>query len=146
VSRKKDKGEECGGSIASEVEDVYGEAREYDLMVSFNNSLGISQQQTADSNSGPVISGSNLLGSRESRNENLTYMYSLDDGLASPNSLSQQGMSPMSNQLQNQIPRWADGEVPSSQIRMDIVAPPGKLGIIIDTCSEGTPGLSLLLF
>jgi hypothetical protein len=56
----------------------------------------------------------------------ITYKYSLDDGFASPESiLSRKNLSPLS--------------IGSPVIRklFDIIAPPGKLGIIIDTCSEG---------
>jgi len=94
--------------------------------------------------------GTNNGGSGESQLENLTYMYSLEDALASPNSnltppsaenVVSPAMSNMSltDQMQHQMTQWIDGEPISTRnrISIDIVAPPGKLGIIIDTCSEG---------
>lgn len=79
--------------------------------------------------------------SGESKNDQLTYMYSLDDGLASPSSLlSQAAGSPltMSGNMKQQM-SWIDeaGPIPPNRIRVDVKCPPGKLGIIIDTCSEG---------
>ena len=123
VGGKKEEGEEYGSSIASETEDVF------DLM------FDISQEQATNKNGDPITSGSNIGRSQESRNENLTYAYSLEDGLASPSSLSQQSISP--NQLRNQITTRSSGEVSCSRRRIEIVAPSGKLGIIIDTCSKG---------
>jgi len=73
--------------------------------------------------------------SGESRNDHMTYVYSLDDGLASPSSLLSQNVSPLSmaGKMQSQ-----EAELqPQKRIRVDITAPSGKLGIIIDTCSEG---------
>ena len=79
------------------------------------------------------------------KNDNLTYAYSLEDGIMSPNSLSQAspanfGASPSSYgssgvRRQRSTQQWTDG-VPL-RIRRDAVAPPGKLGIIIDTSSQG---------
>jgi hypothetical protein len=76
------------------------------------------------------------------KNEQLTYMYSLDDGLATPSSIaSRVAGSPLSaaEGMQHPLAQWGDDDepVPSNRIRVDIIAPPGKLGIIIDTCSEG---------
>ncbi len=64
----------------------------------------------------------------------ITYKYSLEDGLASPESIvSQKPFSPMN------LLDWMKGEEPLSRNRkkVNMLAPPGKLGIIIDTCSEG---------
>jgi len=92
------------------------------------------------------------------RNDNLTYAYSLEDGIVSPNSLSQT-VSPVnfgsssgnfrssprnyvtspasyrSSRGRRPTSKWDDG-VPI-RIRRDAIAPPGKLGIIIDTSSQG---------
>ena len=64
----------------------------------------------------------------------ITYKYSLEDGLASPESIvSQKPFSPMN------LLDWMKGEEPlsSNRKKLNMLAPPGKLGIIIDTCSEG---------
>jgi hypothetical protein len=64
----------------------------------------------------------------------ITYKYSLEDGLASPESIvSQKPFSPMN------LLDWMKGEEPlsSNRKKVNMLAPPGKLGIIIDTCSEG---------
>ncbi len=70
------------------------------------------------------------------KNEQLTYMYSLDDGLATPTSIASIAadsvLSAADNNMGQQVIEWTD-----NRIRLDIIAPPGKLGIIIDTCSEG---------
>lgn len=75
------------------------------------------------------------------KNEQLTYMYSLDDGLATPSSIaSHSAGSPLSaaEKMQQTAQCCHDEELAqTNRIRVDIVAPPGKLGIIIDTCSEG---------
>jgi hypothetical protein len=76
------------------------------------------------------------------KNEQLTYMYSLDDGLATPSSIASHAAgSPSSaaDRMQKPLAQWSGDEeqVPTNRIQVDIVAPPGKLGIIIDTCSEG---------
>lgn len=75
------------------------------------------------------------------KNEQLTYMYSLDDGLATPSSIaSHSAGSPLSAaEEMQQTTQWCRDEelAQTNRIRVDIVAPPGKLGIIIDTCSEG---------
>lgn len=150
-----------GSSVASEFEDVYNDSL-FGIARQQQTTDNEQQQRTKHSFSiethtptrgvigeadtfpsvsgGPVNAGSGTGGgSGESRNENLTYMYSLDDGLASPHSLSQPASSPgsmsLTDQLQRQMTQWIDDT--SHRIRMDIVAPPGKLGIIIDTCGEG---------
>ena len=70
------------------------------------------------------------------KNDNLTYAYSLDDGLISPTSLSNTGSpSSVSARRHRSRPQWDDA-LPM-RIRRDVVAPPGKLGIIIDTSSQG---------
>ncbi len=64
----------------------------------------------------------------------ITYKYSLEDGLASPESiLSKKPFSPLN------LLDWMKGEEPlsSNRKKVNMLAPPGKLGIIIDTCSEG---------
>ena len=58
------------------------------------------------------------------RNDALTYAYSLENGIESPNSLTS-----------IQKPSW--GEEAPIKIRRVVLAPPGKLGIIIDTSSQG---------
>jgi hypothetical protein len=72
----------------------------------------------------------------ETRGE-ITYKYSLDDGLASPESiLSLKSLGSASQKVMD----WIMGEEPqliNNQQSVNIVAPPGKLGIIVDTCSEG---------
>ncbi len=80
----------------------------------------------------------------EAKHDVLTYAYSLDDAI-SPNSLSQgatptsygKGATPSRNKgrSKKQQKKWDDG-VPI-RIRRDVQAPPGKLGIIIDTSSQG---------
>ena len=69
------------------------------------------------------------------KNEQLTYMYSLDDGLATPTSiasLAADSILSAADKMGQLVTEWTD-----NRIRLDIIAPPGKLGIIIDTCSEG---------
>ena len=80
----------------------------------------------------------------EAKHDVLTYAYSLDDAI-SPNSLSQgatptsygKGATPSRNKgrSKKQQKKWDDG-VPL-RIKRDVQAPPGKLGIIIDTSSQG---------
>ncbi len=64
----------------------------------------------------------------------ITYKYSLEDGLVSPESIvSHKPFSPM-----NVLDLMKGKELLSSNRRkVNVIAPPGKLGIIIDTCSEG---------
>lgn len=78
--------------------------------------------------------------------ETLTYMYSLEDGLQSPQSLLSHNIATptsLTDELQRHMTNFIDGAkslAPAplpNRIRKDIYAPPGKLGIIIDTCSEG---------
>ncbi len=76
------------------------------------------------------------------KNEQLTYAYSLDDGIATPSSIATHVVgSPLNatDKMKQPLVQWSDDTevAPSNRIRVDIVAPPGKLGIIIDTCSEG---------
>ena len=65
-------------------------------------------------------------------NEQGSYMYSLEDGLATPMSRQSQQLGTPTNTSQDCI----NGN-DSQRIIIDIFAPKGKLGIIIDTCSEG---------
>ncbi|KAL3802056.1 hypothetical protein HJC23_010812 [Cyclotella cryptica] len=58
------------------------------------------------------------------RNDNLTYAFSLENGIDSPNSL-----------VSVSKPGWEEGTPP--RVRREVIAPPGKLGIIIDTSSKG---------
>ena len=67
-----------------------------------------------------------------STNEQGSYMYSLEDGLATPMSQQPQQLGTFTNPIQS----WIGGN-DSQRIEIDIFAPKGKLGIIIDTCSEG---------
>ena len=76
------------------------------------------------------------------KNEQLTYMYSLDDGLATPSSIASHAAGSPSSAADNMktpLAQWSGDEeqAPTNRIQVGIVAPPGKLGIIIDTCSEG---------
>ena len=61
--------------------------------------------------------------SAQRHDSNLSYAYSLDDAVDSPNSLISPSKSPF-----NESPM---------RVQREIVAPPGKLGIIIDTSSQG---------
>ena len=64
----------------------------------------------------------------------ITYKYSLEDGLVSPETIiSHKPFSPM-----NVLDLMKGEELMSSnRKKVNVIAPPGKLGIIIDTCSEG---------
>ena len=64
----------------------------------------------------------------------LSYKYSLDEGLASPESL----LSPLSATGQKVVD-WINCKefTQGNRTEVHITAPPGKLGIIIDTCPEG---------
>jgi hypothetical protein len=64
----------------------------------------------------------------------LSYKYSLDEGLASPESI----VSPLSATGQKVID-WINCKefTQVNRTKYHIMAPPGKLGIIIDTCPEG---------
>ncbi|KAL7551692.1 hypothetical protein ACHAWF_015373, partial [Thalassiosira exigua] len=112
----------------------------------YNTSLsqGVMRPQPSDVDG----AGDGVAGTGESQNEKLTYMYSLDDGLASPTSLNSQGITPSSQTGQMQPHFAEDSRTPedsseadatdvSRRIKKVIYAPPGKLGIIIDTCSDG---------
>ena len=61
--------------------------------------------------------------SAQRHDSNLSYAYSLEDAVDSPNSLISPTKSPF-----NESPM---------RVKREIVAPPGKLGIIIDTSSQG---------
>lgn len=64
----------------------------------------------------------------------LSYKYSLDEGLASPESI----VSPLSATGQKVVD-WINCKefTQDNRAKFHIMAPPGKLGIIIDTCPEG---------
>ena len=64
----------------------------------------------------------------------LSYKYSLDEGLASPESI----LSPLSATGQKVVD-WINCKefTQGNRTEVHIIAPPGKLGIIIDTCPEG---------
>jgi hypothetical protein len=70
--------------------------------------------------------------------QNISYLYSLDDGLATPRSFfSPSPRSSPTNQLQHQISQWTDSSAKPNRITKEIDAPPGKLGIFIDQSAEG---------
>ena len=64
----------------------------------------------------------------------IAYKYSLEDGLVSPETIvSHKPFSPM-----NVLDLMKGEELLSTnRKKVNVIAPPGKLGIIIDTCSEG---------
>lgn len=62
----------------------------------------------------------------------LSYKYSLDEGLASPESI----LSSLSATGQKVV-EWINCKEFTQGNRTEVLAPPGKLGIIIDTCPEG---------
>lgn len=64
----------------------------------------------------------------------LSYKYSLDEGLASPESI----VSPLSATGQKVVD-WINCKefTQANKAKFHMMAPPGKLGIIIDTCPEG---------
>lgn len=110
------------------------------------------QLQIADTEETPFADITPLNGrSGDSRNDQLTYVYSLDDGLPSPSSLlsppagspvySTAGDSASNTSRESVKASWSLEDVaplPSAgRMRVDIVAPAGKLGLIIDTCADG---------
>ena len=141
-----------GGEDASEIsQDVYNDSLTRTKTQSFSSETYPSVQigrppqlQTQQSDNTPYqqdITPINAI-SGEFRNDQLTYNYSLSDGLASPSSLLSQANSPLSmaDKMQQQMSN-ADGEAippkPKNRVPVNVTAPAGKLGIIIDTCSEG---------
>ena len=95
----------------------------------YGNTQSIQYEKSAESKLGSI-------------NEQGSYMYSLEDGLASPMSRqSQQLPTPKNPSPTNPKPSSPNqdciGGIGSQRIIIDIFAPKGKLGIIIDTCSEG---------
>ena len=62
--------------------------------------------------------------SAQRNDSNLSYAFSLNSGIDSPISF-----------LSESKPTWEDA--PQMRIRRDIMAPPGKIGIIIDTSNKG---------
>ena len=137
VSRRNREEAEEAGSVASVVEDVYQNTVFAMALDSAEMASKISAEEEAS-----VLSGSvedELVGGLTEGNDNLSYVYSLDDGLATPRSaLSPQAasFSSLADQMQQQTPKSTD--TGSTRVRKDIIiAPEGKLGIIIDTCNMG---------